>query len=98
MGRNEGVRTCRGPSTSPSVEAPRRGLLSRLPGDIVVEESEKTVRLVAMEGAERNIEDRLGELTARYHQQRQTNITSELLEAVAGFEALESDEESMQGV
>lgn len=80
------------------MEAARRGSLSRLPGDIAVEESEKTVRLIAMQGAERNIEDRLGELTARYHEQRQMNITSELLEVVAGFEALESDEEGMRGV
>ncbi|MEJ2717998.1 MAG: F0F1 ATP synthase subunit gamma [Deltaproteobacteria bacterium] len=50
--------------------------------------SENAARLVAMQGAERNIEDRLAELSATYHRERQTTITSELLEIVAGFEAL----------
>lgn len=50
--------------------------------------SESSARLVAMQGAERNIEDRLDELTAHYHQQRQTAITGELLDIVSGFEAL----------
>ena len=60
--------------------------------------SENSARIVAMQGAERNIEERLTELTARYHQHRQMNITSELLEVVAGFEALESDDGGMRGV
>lgn len=50
--------------------------------------SENAARLIAMQGAEKNIEERLGELTQRYHQQRQTSITQELLEVVSGFEAL----------
>jgi F-type H+-transporting ATPase subunit gamma len=53
--------------------------------------SESSARLVAMQGAERNIEDRLEELTAHYHQQRQMAITGELLDIVAGFEALRED-------
>jgi hypothetical protein len=40
------------------------------------------------EAAERNIDDRIDDLTRRYHQQRQAQITEELLEIVAGFETL----------
>jgi F-type H+-transporting ATPase subunit gamma len=46
--------------------------------------SENAARLVAMQAAERNIEERLGELTALYHRQRQESITAELLDLVAG--------------
>lgn len=51
--------------------------------------SENAARLVTMQAAERNIEERLEELNARYHEQRQTAITTELLDIVSGFEALE---------
>jgi F-type H+-transporting ATPase subunit gamma len=54
--------------------------------------SENASRLAAMQGAERNIRDRLDELTHRYHQQRQMSITGELLDIVSGFEALEGEE------
>ncbi len=54
--------------------------------------SENAARLIAMQGAERNIEERIDELTARYHQQRQMSITSELLDIVGGFEALRDKE------
>jgi F-type H+-transporting ATPase subunit gamma len=54
--------------------------------------SENASRLAAMQGAERNIEDRLAELTAQFHRQRQMSITEELLDIVAGFEALKEDE------
>lgn len=50
--------------------------------------SENASRLAAMQGAERNIEDRLAELNTQFHQQRQMSITGELLDIVAGFEAL----------
>jgi len=50
--------------------------------------SENVARLMAMQTAERNIEDRLTELTGHYHRQRQNNITGELLDIVSGFEAL----------
>ncbi len=53
--------------------------------------SENTSRLAAMQGAEKNIEERLGELTSVYHQQRQMAITEELLDIVSGFEALKED-------
>ena len=41
-----------------------------------------------MRGAERNFADRIGELTADFHQVRQMTIIEELLDIVAGFEAL----------
>jgi F-type H+-transporting ATPase subunit gamma len=50
--------------------------------------SENASRLASMQGAEKNIEERLGELRTRFHQQRQMSITEELLDIVAGFEAL----------
>lgn len=49
--------------------------------------SEHASRLLAMQAAERNIADRLAELSATYRQQRQEAITAELLDVVAGFEA-----------
>lgn len=50
--------------------------------------AERTSRLLAMQAAERNIDDRLEELRGRYHNQRQTAITTELLVIAAGVEAL----------
>lgn len=50
--------------------------------------SENASRLAAMRGAERNIGDRIAELTNQFHQTRQMAITEELLDIVAGFEAL----------
>ena len=55
--------------------------------------SENASRLAAMQGAERNIEERLEELQTQFHQQRQMTITEELLDIVAGFEALEGKPE-----
>ncbi len=52
--------------------------------------AENGARLATMQAAQRNIEEHLEELTALYHQQRQTAITAELLDIVAGFEALTS--------
>ncbi|MFP3868368.1 MAG: F0F1 ATP synthase subunit gamma [Desulfobacteraceae bacterium] len=54
--------------------------------------SEQASRLASMQGAERNIEDRLAELTAQFHQQRQMSITEELLDIVSGFTALTGPE------
>jgi F-type H+-transporting ATPase subunit gamma len=54
--------------------------------------SENASRLAAMQGAEKNIEERLAELQALFRQQRQTVITAELLDIVAGFEALTQPE------
>jgi F-type H+-transporting ATPase subunit gamma len=50
--------------------------------------SEHASRLAAMQHAERNIQERLEELRAQFRQQRQLAITTELLDIVAGFEAL----------
>jgi F-type H+-transporting ATPase subunit gamma len=50
--------------------------------------SENASRLMTMQSAEKNIEERLGELNAEYHGQRQGAITSELLDIVSGVEAL----------
>jgi F-type H+-transporting ATPase subunit gamma len=53
--------------------------------------SENASRLASMEGAEKNIEEMLEDLGARYRQRRQTAITEELLDLVAGFDALSKD-------
>ncbi len=50
--------------------------------------SENAARLASMRGAERNIEDRIDELTKEFHRQRQTTITGELLDIASGYEAL----------
>jgi F-type H+-transporting ATPase subunit gamma len=50
--------------------------------------SENLARLAAMQGAENNIEERLKDLHLQYNQLRQSTITEELLDIVAGFEAL----------
>ena len=51
--------------------------------------AENASRLSSMEAAERNIEERLGELEQHYHQVRQRSITAELLDIIAGAEAAE---------
>ncbi len=50
--------------------------------------SENASRLMAMQKAEQNIEERLDNLNAQFNQQRQKAITDELLDIIAGFEAL----------
>ena len=50
--------------------------------------SENISRLAAMQMAEKNITERLSELNMQLNQLRQTTITAELLDIVAGFEAL----------
>ena len=50
--------------------------------------SENASRLASMQGAERNIKERLDQLTKNFHQRRQMAITEELLDIVTGFEAL----------
>ena len=54
--------------------------------------SENASRLAAMQGAEKNIDDVLSELKLQFHQERQMIITDELLDIVAGFEALSDTE------
>ena len=53
--------------------------------------SEHATRLTAMQAAERNIEEHLDEMNAAYRQRRQAVITEELLDVVAGFEALTAE-------
>ncbi len=50
--------------------------------------SENASRLLSMQAAERNIKERLDELSSLYHQERQMTITGEILDIVSGFEAL----------
>jgi F-type H+-transporting ATPase subunit gamma len=45
-------------------------------------------RLAAMQAAEKNIDERLEEVTGRFRRVRQESITAELLDVVAGFEAV----------
>ncbi len=54
--------------------------------------SENASRLASMQVAEKNIEDRLEELNAQFHQQRQGAIDEELFDLVAGFEAVAQTE------
>ena len=54
--------------------------------------SENASRLAAMQSAEKNIEERLEELTVHFHRQRQKTITEELLDIVAGFEVLKESQ------
>lgn len=51
-------------------------------------ESEHATRLMAMQAAERNIDERLDEMNGRFRRMRQQSITEELLDVVAGFESL----------
>jgi F-type H+-transporting ATPase subunit gamma len=50
--------------------------------------AENASRLAAMHAAQRNIEDRLEALQGQFHLQRQTAITTELLDIVSGYETL----------
>lgn len=57
--------------------------------------SENASRLAAMDAAESNIEERIGELRARYHYVRQSAITEQILDVVTGYEALRDDDDSL---
>jgi len=50
--------------------------------------SEHASRLAAMQSAERNLDERLADITMRFRRARQNVITAELLDVVAGFEAI----------
>ena len=52
--------------------------------------SENASRLAAMQRAEKNIGERLQDLTRAFHHLRQTAIDEELFDVVSGFEALKS--------
>lgn len=57
--------------------------------------SENAARLLSMQSAEKNIEERIEQLNALYRSERQNSITSELLDIVSGFEALRTDQEKL---
>jgi F-type H+-transporting ATPase subunit gamma len=50
--------------------------------------SEHASRLAAMQAAQRNLDERVSDVTMQFRRARQNVITSELLDVVAGFEAL----------
>lgn len=50
--------------------------------------AENAARMASMQAAEKSIEDRLDGLRALFHRRRQSTITEELLDVMAGFEAL----------
>jgi F-type H+-transporting ATPase subunit gamma len=50
--------------------------------------SENASRLAAMQRADKNIDELLGQLTATFHRVRQSGIDEELFDVVAGFEAM----------
>ena len=54
--------------------------------------SEHASRLASMQAAERNIAERLDELSAAYRRTRQDAITTELMDIVAGAEAMRAQE------
>lgn len=54
---------------------------------------ENASRLASMQAAERNIDERLRDLRQRFHHERQSSITAELLDIVGGFEALRGAED-----
>lgn len=53
--------------------------------------SEHASRLAAMQSAERNLDERLEEVTADFRRLRQEAITTELLDVVSGFEAVTAE-------
>jgi F-type H+-transporting ATPase subunit gamma len=53
--------------------------------------SENASRLASMWNAERNVEQRITELTSDFHRGRQMTITGELLDIASGFEALSNE-------
>jgi F-type H+-transporting ATPase subunit gamma len=53
--------------------------------------SENASRLASMQNAEKNIEEQLQDLHVQFHRKRQMTITEELLDIVAGFEAMQEE-------
>jgi F-type H+-transporting ATPase subunit gamma len=50
--------------------------------------SEHATRLASMQAAERNIDEHLDEMNAEFRRKRQQTITEEMMDVVAGYEAL----------
>jgi F-type H+-transporting ATPase subunit gamma len=53
--------------------------------------SENASRLAAMQRAEKNIDELLGDLAAAFHRLRQNGIDEELFDVISGFEALSGE-------
>lgn len=53
--------------------------------------SEHTSRLTAMQAADKNLGEKLEEITTLFHRLRQETITTELLDIVSGYEAILSE-------
>jgi F-type H+-transporting ATPase subunit gamma len=58
--------------------------------------SENASRLASMQAAEKNIEERLEELTSDYRRQRQNSITEEINDINAGFRAIKKTKEGQE--
>jgi F-type H+-transporting ATPase subunit gamma len=52
--------------------------------------SELGARMTAMDSATKNAQEMISNLTLKYNRQRQAVITTELIEIIAGSEALQS--------
>ena len=50
--------------------------------------SENASRLTAMQRADKNIDELLGDLNGAFHRLRQSGIDAELFDVISGFEAL----------
>ncbi|WP_283408851.1 F0F1 ATP synthase subunit gamma [Anoxynatronum buryatiense] len=55
--------------------------------------SENASRLASMQAAEKNIDERLTELNAKYRRQRQNQITEEVNDVISGFKAIKKSKE-----
>ena len=53
--------------------------------------SENASRLAAMQRADKNISELLGNLNGTFHRLRQSSIDEELFDVIAGFEALRAE-------
>jgi F-type H+-transporting ATPase subunit gamma len=85
-------------NTIPMYKMERNALFSALIKDLLYAElfrafvdsltSENAARLASMQAAEKHVDDHIEELNGVYNQERQDQITSELLDIIAGFEAV----------
>ncbi|MEN1760862.1 FoF1 ATP synthase subunit gamma [Anoxynatronum sibiricum] len=55
--------------------------------------SENASRLASMQSAEKNIDERLVDLNAKYRRQRQNQITEEVNDVISGFKAIKKSKE-----
>jgi len=76
----------------------RQYLIASLHGALAESQAaENASRLESMQNAERNIDERIGELTALCNRERQAKVTEELLDIVSGFECLHDAAGDRQG-